>query len=46
MGSTKLEIPYDAIFDVGDTVSPPAEATSFSFAKLSEFAVMLFEDLR
>jgi len=46
MGSTKLEITYDAIFDVGDPVSPPAEASSFSFAELAEFTVMLFEDLR
>jgi len=46
IGSTKLEITYDAIFDVGDPVSPPAEATSFSFAELSEFGIMLFEDLR
>ena len=44
-GSTKLEIPYDAIFDVPNPVSPPPDATSFSFAELSEFAIMLFEDL-
>jgi len=46
MGSTKLPIPYDAIFGVRDPVSPPPEPTSFSFAELSEFAVMRFEDLR
>ena len=45
-GSTKLEIHYDAIFDVRDPVSPPPETISFSFAELSGFAVRLFEDLR
>ena len=45
MGSTKLEIPYDAMFDIRDRVSPPPERTSFGFAELSEFAVMRFEDL-
>jgi len=45
-GSTKLEIPYDAIFDIRDPVSPPPETISFSFAELSGFAVRLFEDLR
>jgi len=40
MGSTKLEIPYDAIFDIRDPALPPPELTSFSFADLSEYAVM------
>jgi len=44
-GSTKLEIPYDAVFDVRDPVSPPPETSSFSFDELSGFAVRLFEDL-
>jgi len=44
-GSTELGIPYDAIFDVRDPVSPPPETISFSFAELSGFAVRLFEDL-
>jgi len=44
-GCTKLEIPYDAIFDVLDPDSPPLETFSFSFDELSEFAVRLFEDL-
>ena len=42
MGSTKLEIPYDAIFDVCDPVSPPPEPTLFRFAEHSEFALMWF----
>ena len=45
-GSTKPEIPYDAIFDVRDPVSPPPTTTPSSFAELSEFAVRLFEDLQ
>jgi len=45
-GSTKLEIPYDAIFDVRDPDSPPPETISFSFDELSKFAVLRFEDLR
>ena len=42
--STKLEIPYDAIFDVRDPDSPPPATTSFSFTELSGYALRLFHD--
>jgi len=48
MGSTELEIPYDAIFDDHDPGSPLAlpPPTRFSFPELSGFAVRMFEDLK
>ena len=47
VGSTELEIPYSSIFDDHDSKSPlpPSPPSRFSFSELSEFAVMMFEDL-
>ena len=47
MRSTELEIPYSAIFDDHDPKSPLPHSppAKFSFSELSEFAVMMFEDL-
>lgn len=48
MGSTELEIPYDAIFDDYDPKSPlpPPPPARFSFLELSRFAVKMFQDLK